>query len=117
VPGFSLTIATTTSCFHQAPATIAPAQTAVTILGQPVATSSSQIGVVGCPFTLPTATPQPCLAITWAMVSIKVTVQTQPMLLMPAPNSGIAPGICKGAPQLPQGPAMVKVNQIKVFAT
>jgi hypothetical protein len=117
VPGFPLTIGTTASCFHQAPAKIAPAQSAVTIVGQPVATSGSQIGVIGCPFTLPSATPQPCITISWAMPSAKVTVQTQPLLLMPPPNSGIGPGICKGAPQLPQGPATVKVNQTKVFAT
>ena len=117
MPGFPLTIGTSASCFHQAPAAIASAQTAVMILGQPVATSGGQIGIVGCPFTLPSGTPQPCVTISWAMLSTKVTVRTQPLLLMPPPNSGIGPGICKGAPQLPQGPATVRVNQTKVFAT
>jgi hypothetical protein len=117
MPGFSLTIVTTCSCFHQAPAAIAPSQTAVLILGQPAATVGSQISVVGCPFATPVPKPQPCILIRWGMPSTKVLVQGKPLLLMPPPGSGIGPGVCQCAEQLPQGPPTVKTNQMKVFVT
>jgi hypothetical protein len=113
VPGFPLTIVTRVSCFHQAPATIPPTPSKVTILGQFVATPASQIAVVGCPFA--TATPQPCVTIRWTMMSVKVSVQAQPLLLMPPPDTGPAPGICIGP--APQGTAMMIVNQSKVILT
>jgi hypothetical protein len=114
MPGFPLTIGTRLTCFHQAPATIAPKPVQVTILGQPVATPLNQIGVIGCPFP-PGGPPSPCLTIKWSMPAVKVTVQGQPLLLMPAPNTGLAPGVCIAA--APQGAAMTKLNQSKVLAT
>lgn len=111
MPGFPLTVTTGLSCFHQAPALIPPTQTAVTILGQPVATAAAQIGVAGCLFT--TAAPQPCVTIRWSMMSAKVTVQGQPLLVMPPPNAGPAPGVCLGP--APQGVPVVKTNQPKVL--
>ena len=117
MPGFPLTIATSSSCFHQAPAVIAPTQTAVLILGQPVATVGGQIMVAGCPFTTPVPKPQPCITIRWTMVSAKVLVQGKPILIMPPPGSGIGPGICQSPEQIPQGPPTVKNNQRKVLVT
>src|SRR5438874_1459717 len=116
MPGFPLTVATNTSCFHQAPATIPPSQKAVAILGQPVATTGSQIAVLGCLFNVAGA-PQPCVTIRWTMVSTKVLVMGQPLLLMPPPGVGMGPGVCLGAPQTPQGVPVVKANQMKVFVT
>jgi hypothetical protein len=113
VPGFPLTVTTALSCFHQAPALIPPTQTAVAVLGQPVATATAQIGVVGCVFA--TAAPQPCVTIRWSMFSTKVTAQGQPLLLMPPPGAGPAPGVCLGP--APQGIPVVKTNQMKVLVT
>lgn len=116
MPGFPLTIGTRLTCFHQAPATIAPTPVPVTILGQFVATPANQIGVIGCPFPPPPATPpSPCLTIKWLQPSVKVTVQAQPLLLMPPPYTGIAPGACIAAAG-PQGAATTKLNQAKVTA-
>ncbi len=114
MPGFPLTIGSSLSCFHQAPATIAPKPAPVSILGQPVATPLNQIGVIGCPFP-PGGPPSPCLTIKWSQLALKVTVQGQPLLLMPPPDTGLAPGVCIGA--APQGAATMKVNQSKVTAT
>lgn len=113
MPGFPLTIGTRLTCFHQAPATIAPTPVPVSILAQPVATASSQIGVIGCLF-MPGGVASPCVTIKWSQPSVKVTVQTQPLLLMPPPDTGVAPGVCIAA--APQGAAMMKVNQAKVTA-
>jgi hypothetical protein len=113
VPGFPLTIASGLTCFHQALAKIAPTPKPVTILGQPVATPLEQIGVIACPFPVG-GPPSPCVTIKWTGLSTKVTVQAQPLLLMPPPDTGIAPGICIGP--APQGAANVKVNQAKVSA-
>ena len=117
MPGFPLTIATVASCFHQGPALVSSPQAAVLILGQPAATVGGQIAVAGCVFTLPNGKPQPCVTIRWTMVSTKVLVQGKPLLLMPPPGSGIGPGICQSAEQIPQGVPTVKNNERKVFVT
>jgi hypothetical protein len=116
MPGFPLTIGTVISCFHQAPATIAPSQKALLILGQPAATLGANIPVAGCLFA-PGGKPQPCALIRWAMPSTKVLVQGKPLLIMPPPGVGIGPGVCQSAEQIPQGVPTVKANQLKVFVT
>jgi hypothetical protein len=115
MPGFPLTIVSQTTCFHQAPAKIAPSQTAVFIVGGLAATSASQIGVIGCPFTLPGPKYQPCVTVKWAMPSTKVFAQGKPLIVMPPPGSGPGPGICQSAEQIPQGAPVVQMNQNKVF--
>lgn len=113
MPGLPLTIATAASCFHQGHATIAPDQTAVTILGGLAATSASLIAVAGCPFT-PVAY-HPCVTIRWLMVSTKVIAQGKPLILMPPPGTGVGPGLGLAADQAPQGPPTVMSNQLKVL--
>ena len=113
MPGFPLTVTTSLSCFHQAPATVPPSQQAVSIMGGLVATMSGQIAVAGCPFA-PGGVAQPCVTIKWSQPSTKVTIMGQPLLLMPPPDAGIAPGVCLAA--APQGAATVKANQAKVTA-
>jgi hypothetical protein len=113
-PGFPLTIGTTMTCFHVASAKIPPTPKPVTILGQPVLTPLDVIGVVACPFP-PGGPPSPCLTIKWSGLAGKVTVQAQPLLLMPPPNSGPAPAVGIGAG--PQGAAIMGINQAKVLAT
>jgi hypothetical protein len=117
MPGYPLTVSTVGSCLHQGTATVISDQTAVTILGGLAATASSQITVLGCPFTTPVPKYQPCVIIKWSMTSTKVTVQGKPLILMPPPGTGIGPGIGQSAEQIPQGPATIKTNQIKVFVT
>jgi hypothetical protein len=112
-PGFPLTINSVLSCFHQFPAKIAPKPAPVTILGQPVATPLAQIGVIGCLFA-PGGVASPCVTIKWTGLATKVSVQAQPLLLMPPPFIGPGPGVCIGP--APQGVPTLKGNQAKVFA-
>jgi len=114
MPGFPLTIGTAMTCFHAAAAKIPPKPKPVNILGQSVLTPLDVIGVVLCPFP-PGGPPSPCVTIKWTGLSTKVTVQAQPLLLMPPPNSGLAPGVCVGP--APQGAPIMGVNQPKVLAT
>jgi hypothetical protein len=116
MPGFPMTIGTTTSCFHQAPARIGPTQTSVFIQGQLVATADSTILVAGCLFNV-SGVPQPCLSIRWNMVSSKVLAKGKPLILMPPPGTGIGPGMCLNGQQAPQGFPTIKANQHKVFVT
>jgi hypothetical protein len=118
MPGFMLHVAASATCTHQAPATIAPAQGRVLVNAQPVATASSQITVAGCPFQVPIGTgtkPQPCVTVRWTMVSTRVTVMGQPVMLLPTPGPG--PGVCQSAEQIPQGSPTVSSVQTKVIAT
>jgi hypothetical protein len=113
MPGFPMTVGSTLSCFHQAPAPLAPTQTAVLVGVQPAITATAQIGVIGCLFA-PGGVAQPCVRIQWPSVSSKVLVQGQALLLMPPPGTGPSPGICLGP--APQGAAIMKVNQAQVTA-
>jgi hypothetical protein len=113
MPGFPMTVGSTLSCFHQAPAPLAPTQQAVLVAGQPVVTATAQIGVIGCLFNVG-GVAQPCATIRWPSVSTKVLVQGQALLLMPPPGTGPSPGICLGP--APQGAAIMKANQVQVTA-
>ncbi len=114
MPGFLLHVGATMQCPHQAPATTTPAQTRVLVSGQPVAVTSNQIYVTGCPFTVPGPKPQPCLTVRWTMTSTRVQVSGLPALLQPAPGSG--PAMCFSAEQAPQGPPTVSSLQTRVTA-
>src|SRR4051812_5906922 len=111
MPGLMLHVGATKACVHQAPATTAPTQTRVLVSGQPVAVSSNQITVAGCPFTVPGPKPQPCVLVRWNMLSARVQVNGQPVMLQPAPGTG--PGICFSPEQIPQGPPTVSQLQTR----
>lgn len=112
MPGLPITVLTSLSCLHQAPAQIPKTQTKVMVSGELLATLPAQIAVIGCTFN--PGAPQPCLNIRWTMMSTKVLVQGQALLLMTPPGVGLAPGVCLGP--APQGTPTVKKNQVKVTA-
>ncbi len=118
MPGLMLHVGAAMMCTHAAPATIAPAQTRVLVSGQPVAVASGLVTVAGCPFQIPTPggpKPQPCVPVRWLMLSARVTVMGQPVLLHPSPGAGL--GICQSVEQIPQGPPTVTTLQPRVTAT
>jgi len=115
MPGYLLHVNATAQCTHLAPVAIAPAQTRVLVSAQPVATVNSALTVAGCPFQIPLPAgpkPQPCVRVQWSMVSTRVLVMGQPVLLQPSPGTG--PGICQSAEQIPQGPPNVNTVQMRV---
>jgi len=114
MPGLILHVGAVIQCTHAAPATTPPTQTRVAVSGQPVAVSSNIITVAGCPFFVGNK-PQPCVKVQWNMLSARVAVMGQPILLQPAP--GPAPALCLSAEQIPQGPPIVSTVQMRVTAT
>jgi hypothetical protein len=120
MPGFVVDSASMISCFHQAPAPLAPVPR-VLLSTSPVATvppTGPRIPVTGCPFQVPVpggTKPQPCVTIEWANVSTRVKVMTQPLYLQALPpNPGN--GLCKSIEPIPQGAPTLKKLQTRVFA-
>ena len=114
MPGLFLHTGALVQCPHLAPAMIAPAQTKVLVSGQPVATANAKITVAGCTNPPPPATPpSPCVTITWQLLSTRVKVGGQAVLLQPGPGTG--PGLCQNPSQVPQGPPTV--SQIQQLVT
>jgi hypothetical protein len=91
-----------------------PGQTRVQVSGQFVATTSNQITVTGCSFTVPPGKPQPCVQVKWSMAATRVFAGGQPVLLQPSPGAG--PGTCLSAEQAPQGVPTVTQLQLRVRA-
>jgi hypothetical protein len=121
MPGYVLDSTCGLSCFHQAPAPLTPAPR-VLVSGSPVATvppTSPKIVIPpGCPFQVPIGTgtkPQPCVTITWANPSTRVTVMGQALLLQAGPGPGN--GMCQSAEQIPQGAPTFKKMQTRVLAS
>jgi hypothetical protein len=114
MPGFLLHVNAAVQCAHTVPATIVPTQPRVLVSGQPVATMTSQITVVGCPFTVPGPKPQPCVLVKWTMPTARVLVMAQPAMVQPSPGQGA--GMCFSGP-IPNGPPIVSAMQPRVFAT
>jgi hypothetical protein len=118
MPGLTLHVGASMQCTHAGTASTTPVQTRVLASGQPVDVASSVITVAGCPFQIPTpggSKPQPCVRVQWLMLSTRVTVLGQPVLLQPQPGTG--PGLCLSVEQIPQGPPTVTTLQTRVFAT
>ncbi len=106
-----LTQASTVSCPHGVPAQHAPSQARVRAAGAPVLVQSDLGQVAGCPFTLPSGTPSPCVTVQWLVAATRVRVAGQFVLLQSST------GLCKSGAQAPQGPPMVSVVQPRVMAT
>lgn len=118
MPGFLLHANAAMTCQHvTGKANIAPVQSRVLVMAQPVATippGAPTITVAGCLFTLPNGKPQPCVTVKWSMPTTRVRVMGLPAMVAPGP--GPAPGICQSAEQIPQGAAIVGALQARVFA-
>jgi hypothetical protein len=108
VSGNLLHTQATIICPHGGRASPIPAQSRVTVGGDPVDALSDQYTVTGCPFTLPNGKPQPCVTVRWVTPSARVTVGGAQAL-----DQGSV-GICQSAEQIPQGPPTVSVVQQRV---
>jgi hypothetical protein len=115
MPGVLLHVGAVVQCTHLAPATIAPGQPRVLVMGQPVATTANMTTVAGCPFTLPGLKPSPCVRVQWTMPATRVLVGGAPALLQTPPGPGPGAGLGLSPEQLPQGPPMVTAVQARVL--
>ena len=108
MPGFLLHVKQLTQCPHGAQITTTTTNSRVLMNGLAVATMSDVSTVAGCPFTVPTNKPQPCVKVLWTAPSTHVFVNGQPALLV----SSVA--ICQTVEQIPQGPPVRLAPQSRV---
>ena len=64
--------------------------------------------ITGCPFTVPTGKPQPCVTVEWMTSALRIKIEGQAALL------SVSQGLCKSAEQAPQGPVNISVTQSRV---
>lgn len=73
--------------------------------------SSDTFTISGCPFTLPTGSPHPCVSVKWAVTTTRNKVVSNPVL---AKDSM---GLCLAGDNVPQGPVQVQQAQTRVKGT
>jgi hypothetical protein len=111
MPGFLFHVGATAMCTHGIPVQTISSNVRVLVNGMPVATIADQYLVAGCPFTLPSGTPSPCVRVQWLTPAVRVLVNGQPPIL------NTSAGLCLSPVQAPQGPPVVAATQPRVVAT
>lgn len=66
--------------------------------------------ISGCPFTLPSGTPSPCMQVQWLTATVRVKAEGKALLL------DSSSGLCKATTSAPQGPPNIVVTQQRVRA-
>jgi hypothetical protein len=107
---FLLSVGAGAMCPHGAPLQVVPAQAKVLLGGQPAATVGDNFLITGCPFTVPTGKPQPCVTARFAPAT-KVLLSGTPAVLRSSTS------LCQSPEQIPQGPATIMTTQVKVTGT
>ena len=99
----------TAMCPHGGQVTGIPSSPRVLAGGQPVLTASDTFLVAGCAFTIPPAKPQPCVKVQWLVPALRVTIGGKPALL------SSSAGLCQSVEQIPGGPPVVSVTQVRAM--
>jgi uncharacterized Zn-binding protein involved in type VI secretion len=108
MPGFLLHVGATVTCPHGGQVTIISTNTRALVGGMPVATLGDTYLVAGCAFTVPGPKPQPCVKAQWIAPATRILINGQPAILQ------ASAGLCQSAEQIPQGPPIVAVTQVRV---
>jgi uncharacterized Zn-binding protein involved in type VI secretion len=108
MPGFLMHVGSTAICPHSGQVSIISSNSRVLVSGMPVATLKDTWMVTGCPFTVPSAKPQPCFKVLWLAPASRVQVDGQPVILQ------TSTGMCQSAEQIPQGAPTVTATQTRV---
>lgn len=103
-----LTTAATVMCPHGGTVQLSTANSTVTADRAAVCLVSDRHSVTGCPFTLPSGTPSPCVSVQWSAPATRSTVGGAAPLLQ------TSVGLCVSGAQVPQGPAVVASTQSAV---
>ncbi len=106
-----LTLSTSGSCPHGIPATFVATSSKVLIDAAPAMLDGDQAMVAGCPFTVPSGKPQPCVTAKLVMKATKVMAEGRPVILQGPAD------MCQSAEQIVQGPLAYTGVQTKVMAT
>jgi len=101
-----LTQSTAMTCPHGGTVTAAPTGTTVLVGGADVVLRVSDSFVIaGCPFTLPTGAPHPCVTVQWQVTAMKVKNGGDLAL------NESSVGLCLAPDQVPQGTVIVSSAQ------
>lgn len=110
MPGYILTTMSQVKCTHGGTAMLTTANTVIKIDGAPALLETDVHPVVGCPFTVPGPTPQPCVKIEWT-AGAEMCKSNETKVLI---QSSI--GKCISAAGAAQGLAIVVQTQMKAKA-
>jgi uncharacterized Zn-binding protein involved in type VI secretion len=111
MPGPLLHVGAVGSCPHaMGQLSIISSNARVMVSGQPVATASDPCIIAGCAFTI-SGKPQPCTTSKTLAPATRVLINGAPALLLPGPH------LCQSADQIPAGPPIVSVCQVRVVGT
>jgi hypothetical protein len=104
-----LTQASQMMCPHGGTVTATPSSTKVsTKSGGTVVRGTDTFTIAGCPFTLPSATPHPCMSVQWQVTATKVKDGGDFAL------NEASVGLCLAADQAPQGTVVIASTQTDV---
>ena len=81
MPGLALTQGGTVLCLHGGQSQPTAPLPRVLLSGQPAIGQTTTYTVAGCPFTLPSGTPSPCVTATWVMAALRVRSGGIPLVL------------------------------------
>lgn len=79
--GLALTQGGTVLCLHAGQAQPTAPLPRVLLSGQPAIGQTTTYTVAGCPFTLPSGTPSPCVTATWVVAAVRVRSGGIPLVL------------------------------------
>lgn len=104
MPGAMLTTASSLMCPHGGTVSMITSNTRAKA-GAALVTADDTFLVGGCPFTLPSGTPSPCVKVKWMVAEVRVKVGGAKALDV----SSV--GLCQSAAEAPQGPVVVSSTQ------
>lgn len=81
MPGHVLTQAAVVMCLHAGQAQPVAPLPRVRMSGQPAIGQATTYTVAGCPFTLPSGTPSPCVTATWTTAAVRVSSGGVPLVV------------------------------------
>ena len=111
MPGPIVTLNTQTQCPHGAKGTMIASAAKVLVDNGPPLLAGDKGTFAGCPFTVPTGKPQPCVTALLTLAASKVLAENKPVLLMNPAD------MAQSGEQIPNGPIIWTNVQSKVIAT
>lgn len=108
MPGYLLAVNSTLMCPHAGQISIVTTNSRVKLNGQPAVTQLDTYTISGCPFTLPSTTPHPCVLAKWMVVATRVKISSNFVVLKDST------ALCQAVDQAPQGPPNIVVTQMRV---
>ena len=103
-----LTTSSTLMCPHGGSVNLQTSNVDLKIQDAPALLVTDIHTVAGCPFTLPSGMPSPCVLVRWSVGATQTNVRGTAVLLQ---NSV---GLCYSAVQVPQGPPLI--SQVQTVA-